>query len=77
MARACKWATGSEYPILLRTEADAGHGIGTALSTRIQESTDIYSFWSTSWELPARLAVRARTSEARSSSRRCIDHGSL
>jgi prolyl oligopeptidase len=37
-------ATSSSRPILLRTEAAAGHGIGTALSTRIEEQTDIYSF---------------------------------
>ena len=37
-------ATSSKYPILLRTEAEAGHGIGTALSTRIQEETDVYTF---------------------------------
>ena len=44
MAARLQAATGSEYPILLRTEAEAGHGIGTALSTQIQEETDIYSF---------------------------------
>jgi prolyl oligopeptidase len=37
-------ATSSSSPILLRTEAAAGHGIGTALSTRIEEETDVYSF---------------------------------
>jgi len=37
-------ATSSSNPILLRTEAAAGHGIGTALSTRIEEQTDVYSF---------------------------------
>jgi len=37
-------ATSSSNPILLRTEAAAGHGIGTALSTRIEEETDVYSF---------------------------------
>jgi prolyl oligopeptidase len=37
-------ASSSANPILLRTEAAAGHGIGTALSTRIEESTDVYSF---------------------------------
>jgi prolyl oligopeptidase len=37
-------ATSSERPIMLRTEAAAGHGIGTALSTRIEEQADIYSF---------------------------------
>jgi prolyl oligopeptidase len=37
-------ATSSSYPILLRTEAAAGHGIGTALSTRIEEEADVYAF---------------------------------
>jgi len=37
-------ATSSSNPILLRTEAAAGHGIGTALSTQIEETTDVYSF---------------------------------
>jgi len=37
-------ATSSSNPILLRTEAAAGHGVGTALSTRIEEETDVYSF---------------------------------
>jgi prolyl oligopeptidase len=37
-------ASGSGHPVLLRTEAAAGHGRGTALSTRIAEQTDIYSF---------------------------------
>jgi len=37
-------ASASANPILLRTEAAAGHGIGTALSTRIEEETDVYSF---------------------------------
>ncbi|HTS21289.1 MAG TPA: prolyl oligopeptidase family serine peptidase [Casimicrobiaceae bacterium] len=37
-------ATSSANPILLRTEAAAGHGIGTALATRIEEEADVYSF---------------------------------
>ncbi len=37
-------ATSSAAPILLRTEEAAGHGIGTALSTRIQEEADTYAF---------------------------------
>jgi len=37
-------ATSSSHPILLRTEAAAGHGIGTALSTRIEEEADVYAF---------------------------------
>jgi prolyl oligopeptidase len=37
-------ATSSKHPILLRSEANAGHGIGTALSTRIEEQADVYAF---------------------------------
>ena len=37
-------ASSSPNPILLRTEAAAGHGIGTALSTRIEEQADVYAF---------------------------------
>ena len=37
-------ANKSENPILLRTSSSAGHGIGTALSERIKQSTDIYAF---------------------------------
>jgi prolyl oligopeptidase len=34
----------SSNPILLRTSSSAGHGIGTALSERIKQQADIYSF---------------------------------
>ena len=37
-------ATSSKNPILLRTEADAGHGIGTSLAKRIEEEADTYAF---------------------------------
>ncbi|MEY2479133.1 MAG: prolyl oligopeptidase [Verrucomicrobiota bacterium] len=37
-------ANKSANPILLRTSSSAGHGIGTALSERIKQSADIYSF---------------------------------
>lgn len=37
-------ANASEHPVLLRTTASAGHGIGTALSERIEQSADVYSF---------------------------------
>jgi len=37
-------ATTSGKPVLLRTSANTGHGMGTALSARIQELTDVYSF---------------------------------
>ena len=44
MAARLQAATSSTNPILLRTEAAAGHGIGTALSTRIEQEADVYSF---------------------------------
>ena len=37
-------ATSSANPILLRTEAGAGHGIGTSLAVRIEEEADVYAF---------------------------------
>lgn len=37
-------ANKSDRPILLRTSSSAGHGIGTALSERINQQADIYSF---------------------------------
>jgi prolyl oligopeptidase len=44
MAARLQAATSSKNPILLRTEAGAGHGIGTSLSMRIEEKADIYAF---------------------------------
>ncbi|HEY3638191.1 MAG TPA: prolyl oligopeptidase family serine peptidase [Rhizomicrobium sp.] len=37
-------ATSSDHPILLRTSANSGHGIGSSLSERIAETTDELSF---------------------------------
>lgn len=37
-------ANKSSNPILLRTSTSAGHGIGTALSERIKQQSDIYAF---------------------------------
>ena len=37
-------ATSSSRPILLRTEAAAGHGAGTALAIRIEENADMFAF---------------------------------
>jgi len=37
-------ANGSDHPILLRTTASAGHGIGTALDEEIEEEADQFSF---------------------------------
>jgi prolyl oligopeptidase len=37
-------ADSSPYPVLLRTTAAAGHGIGTALDEEIEQGADVYSF---------------------------------
>jgi prolyl oligopeptidase len=37
-------ANASDHPILLRTTASAGHGIGTALDEEIEQSADVASF---------------------------------
>jgi prolyl oligopeptidase len=37
-------ANKSDHPIILRTSSSAGHGYGTALSERIKQLADIYSF---------------------------------
>ena len=37
-------ATSSGLPVLLRTSANTGHGMGTALNERIAEDTDVYAF---------------------------------
>jgi prolyl oligopeptidase len=47
-------ANKSGNPILLRTSSSAGHGIGTALSERIKQAADEYSF------LFAQLDMRAK-----------------
>jgi prolyl oligopeptidase len=44
MAARLQAATGSSYPVLLRTDAESGHGIGTALSGQIELEADIYTF---------------------------------
>jgi prolyl oligopeptidase len=44
MAARLQEANKSDHPILLRTSSSAGHGIGTALSERIKQLADIYSF---------------------------------
>jgi prolyl oligopeptidase len=44
MAARLQEATTSGYPILFRSSASAGHGMGTALSERIAEQSDILSF---------------------------------
>src|SRR6202023_372167 len=37
-------ANASDHPILLRTTASAGHGIGTALNEQINQTSDVLSF---------------------------------
>jgi prolyl oligopeptidase len=37
-------ANKSKYPVLLRTTAIAGHGMGTGLDERIAEESDVYAF---------------------------------
>jgi prolyl oligopeptidase len=44
MAARLQAATSSPRPILMRTEAAAGHGVGTALATRIEENADVFTF---------------------------------
>ncbi len=46
-------ANKSTRPILLRTSTSAGHGIGTALSERIKQLADIYSFLFAQLDMPA------------------------
>ncbi len=44
MAARLQAATSSDHPILLRTSATSGHGIGTALKERIEQDTDVFAF---------------------------------
>ena len=44
MAARLQAATGSDRPVLFRSTASAGHGIGTALSERIAQQADVYAF---------------------------------
>jgi prolyl oligopeptidase len=44
MAARLQAASSASAPVLLRTEETAGHGIGTALSTRVEEDADTYAF---------------------------------
>jgi prolyl oligopeptidase len=37
-------ASSSGLPILLRTTASAGHGIGTALDEELEQGADVFSF---------------------------------
>jgi prolyl oligopeptidase len=47
-------ANKSDKPILLRTSSSAGHGIGTALSERIKQLSDMYSFLFAQLNMPAK-----------------------
>jgi len=44
MAAMLQWATGSDWPVLLRLESKAGHGAGKPITKRLDEATLIYSF---------------------------------
>jgi len=44
MAARLQAATASGNPVLLRVEADAGHGIGSTRAQRDQETADIMAF---------------------------------
>ena len=44
MTAALQAATGSEHPVLFRSSASSGHGIGTALNERIAQRADVLSF---------------------------------
>jgi prolyl oligopeptidase len=37
-------ATPSDVPILLRTSSNSGHGAGTPLSERIEQTVDVFAF---------------------------------
>jgi len=44
MAALLQASTGSDRPILLRTETRAGHGVGKPLSKQIDEAADVWTF---------------------------------
>lgn len=45
-------ATTSGHPVLLRTSGDTGHGIGSPLSSEIEENADVYAFLFHELEVP-------------------------
>jgi prolyl oligopeptidase len=45
-------ATGSPYPVLLRTSAASGHGFGSSLDEVIAQRTDVFAFLSDQLQLP-------------------------
>jgi len=44
MAARLQAATASDRPVLFRSTASAGHGIGTALSERIAQQAEVFAF---------------------------------
>ncbi|MFL5339630.1 MAG: prolyl oligopeptidase family serine peptidase [Gemmataceae bacterium] len=44
MAARLQAATASKHPILVLTDAGSGHGIGDAVSTRVDKAADVYAF---------------------------------
>jgi prolyl oligopeptidase len=44
MAARLQVASGSGRPVLLRTSASSGHGMGTSMNEQIVEETDVYAF---------------------------------
>ena len=52
-------ATSSGLPVLLRTSANSGHGIGSSLGERIEQEVDAYAF------LLSELGVEFRESPGR------------
>ncbi len=44
MAARLQAATAARHPVLLRTSASSGHGMGTALNERIAEDADVFAF---------------------------------
>ena len=53
MAARLQAATGSDHPILYRSNASAGHGIGTALKDRIAEQADVLAYLFDQLQVPA------------------------
>jgi prolyl oligopeptidase len=54
-------ATTSDRPVLLRTSANSGHGIGTALQERIEQDTDVFAFLCDQLGLGTAQTARAAT----------------
>jgi prolyl oligopeptidase len=44
MAARLQAASASDRPVLLRSSATSGHGLGTALAERIAEDADVFAF---------------------------------